>query len=317
MPWCYVAAADAAFYNQLPPGLPGSLELGDESNSSWGDHGRRRVHACVRYSLVATIDVDGMFHRNIQSEQRLLIHANPLSYPQPQYEDTTQKVRFCCCISKGDATLKAWLDKNVYVIGETAQCTAEVDNRSSVEVTKMNIRLERRVELNASHCEHARFGRDSYQNTDVVASSSFQGLVPQTKLAQAMPLLLAQMGRTAALPSTAGQIVKCSYHVIIEMDLPWCPDISVSLPLELLEPDPAAWGSGLQATASLPAFQQVGQLPPEVVQAQQVYTPLAMGSVAPSAPPMGAAVVDEEAPSAPPPRSQKQGMSESLLPQTM
>eukprot|EP01051_Picozoa_sp_SAG22_P013393 SAG22_NODE_1494_length_4300_cov_6.567722_2_plen_167_part_00 len=56
-----------------------------------------------------------------------------------------------------------------------------------------------------------------------------------------MPIQLVPQGGTWLLPSTSGSLIKCSYRAIVEMDLPMCPDISVAIPLEIVEPDPARW----------------------------------------------------------------------------
>jgi len=44
-------------------------------------------------------------------------------------------------------------------------------------------------------------------------------------------------------PSTSGEkYVKCKYHVDVECDVAYAPDIEVHLPITVFAPQPAAWG---------------------------------------------------------------------------
>ena len=42
-------------------------------------------------------------------------------------------------------------DRNIYCLGQTAQVLTDCDNCSTVGVRSLNVRLERRVELQAPH----------------------------------------------------------------------------------------------------------------------------------------------------------------------
>jgi hypothetical protein len=80
----------------LPTGLPGSFD-------NHKDHG---VTAKIEYSIKGTLDIDGMFSRDLKQRCRLMVFAQLTGVLAPSVDEKVQTVRLFCCFSQGQCRLK-------------------------------------------------------------------------------------------------------------------------------------------------------------------------------------------------------------------
>jgi hypothetical protein len=78
-----------------------------------------------------------------------------------------------------------------------------------------------------------------------IAEKSFPGVPANSTLQQPQPLPLVASSGYSMTPSTQGNYIQCQYFIDIECDIPWCPDVHLNLPVQIiapiLPPSPAAW----------------------------------------------------------------------------
>jgi hypothetical protein len=248
------------FQFQLPPNLPGNfceaLRRGEEMNYS----------AQVCYVLEAEADAQG-WGRDITYCQPLLVDEALRANIQPVSDQKVQSVMYCCCLNKGDATMKVHFDKNCYVPGETAQIVCEADNRSSEDFTAIRVKLMRRLTLRAEG--------QTWSDVDVLFEEKYPGVPANTNAtganARSVPIRLLDRRDGILEPQTSSALVRCEYWVDVEFDIPMCPDIEIHLPITIYAPQPVHWGIPQQ-----PAFWNGNVMPQAELQFQygqpQVYT---------------------------------------------
>jgi len=208
----------------LDANLPGTFYTGSRSGPS----------GSVHFEVGAEVAVPGMFEPNLKHSQDILI-CQPLN-KQLMAADTYKEtnVTFLCCIPKGKVSLSASIDKNAYGPGDLVQLNLIVDNSNSkVDLENFSLRLDRSIELRAE-------GRSHYETKTVVKSKC--GGVPKGDRAER------QMGIQLPAdtePSTNANLVKCSYKVIVELHVPWSPNVKVSTPVQVFAPVRATYSAVL------------------------------------------------------------------------
>jgi hypothetical protein len=92
----------------------------------------------------------------------------------------------------------------------------------------------------------------------IMSEARYEGCPPGDSRSRAVPLLLMSKTNHHIKPSTKSGLVECKYHVLIEMDIPWAPDIEIPSPVTIYMPLSAAWaGWAPPAWASHCVTQQV------------------------------------------------------------
>jgi len=220
----------------LPTGLPGVYH-----DRRTGEHGQFWLAETV-YSLIAECDVTGFLSIDIKSEQRLVMYPALATEVKQVSETKTANVNFCCCINKGTANMTVHFNKNCYVPGEQAVIICEAKNDSTVDFTKIKVKLKSMVTMK---CQSKTKNFE-----DRLHVSEFEGVKQMTDAtgdkARRVDIMLARTdGKSGEplQPETNGTNVKCKYWVEVEYDIPWCPDIEIKLPLTIYAPQPApGWG---------------------------------------------------------------------------
>lgn len=230
----------------LDQGLPGTFSLSNSRSSG--------THATVHYEVRAEVQVPGLFESDLKHYQELLI-CQPLKQ-QLMSSDTYKEARvtFLCCIPKGTVSLAATIDKNAYAPGEPVMLTLIVDNsQSQVHLESFSFRLERNITLRADSQTH-------YDNAVIVKTKCPgvpRGERAERRMAVQLPV------RTE--PSTDAQLVKCNYRLIVELAVPWSPNVKVSQAVQVYAAPlptysaaltlPAGWAPQVMPSVNLSAMQ--------------------------------------------------------------
>jgi len=125
------------------------------------------------------------------------------------------------------------MDKNAYMGGETAQVHVSVDNSSAVDVTHFTTKLIRELTLEA-HGHRQTF-------RDIICQQKYPGTPKGTKKDSDIPLALFSKKGHAIHASTSSKLVKCQYKMMIEMDIPWAPDLEIFSPVTIYAPQSQMW----------------------------------------------------------------------------
>lgn len=208
------------FEYQLPPELPGVFKL-----EHFSEGGVENLSAKIKYKFKATLDVGGFFSTDLKAECNLVVHERLFQAIQASEDSTTQDVRFLCCFNKGTCSLAVAMDKNVYLPGETANIQCHIQNGSTVNVDRMRCILFQDVTVLLKHHGRRTFTRQ-------ICTRDFPGVPPGAALEQPQPLEL-----SAKQPSTTGELIKCAYRIVVECDIPWCPDVQLRMPVVLVAPE--------------------------------------------------------------------------------
>lgn len=240
------------FSFQLPDGLPGDFEEQRRVN------GTDSYRASIRYTLTAECQAPG-WRQDIVSVQPIIVDEHIRGSLAPVSEERTASVRFCCCIPRGDATMKVTFDKTCYMPGETAQIICEANNRSKVDFRAIVVKLTRRLKLVDNRGA-------SWNITETLFEQKYPGVkvgeVAEGEAARNVPIAIVSPKDGLLQPQTTrGKYVTCRFHVIVEYDIPYCPDIQIRLPIEIYQLCQPNWG-----IQQAPAFWQ----PQQVYAVQQV-----------------------------------------------
>jgi hypothetical protein len=221
------------FQYQLPPSLPGVIHLKNVSERSFCCNEGK-----IKYTLKATLDVDGFLAEDLKADCHLVVHSALMQTVKASEDHITKNVNFLCCINKGICTLDVVMDKNVYLPGETSMIQCNIQNGSSVNIENMRCKLYQVIHLRGSS------GGD-YTIKSKIAEKTFPGVPANATLQQPQPLPLVTSLGYEMTPSTQGNFIDCRYFIDIECDIPWCPDVHLNLPVQIiapiLPPPPATW----------------------------------------------------------------------------
>jgi hypothetical protein len=212
------------FEYQLPVPLPGSIRIDGFSSGSV-----ENLSGKIKYKLKATLDVGGFFATDLKADCDLVVHERLFQSIMASEDSTTQDVRFLCCFNKGRCTLSVAMDKNVYLPGETAQIQCVIDNGSTVNIDHMRCQLFQDVTVLLKH-----HGRQTF--TQQICQQEFQGVPAGGSLQQPQPLTLMSDRGVVITPSTTGELISCAYRIVIECDIPWCPDVQLRMPVTIIAP---------------------------------------------------------------------------------
>jgi len=165
----------------------------------------------------------------------LVIHEKLDRAIEPKHHVKESQVRTLCCIPRGPVRCECWMNKNSYVAGETAQIHVQVDNDSAVNVTSFNSKLIREITL-FSH-GHVKTLRD------VICMQQYPGTPAHSKKATDIPLPLLGKKGHCIQASTNSKLIQCKYLVMVEMSVPWAPDLEIYSPVILYQPQSSSWAN--------------------------------------------------------------------------
>jgi len=244
------------FQYRLPDNLPGVFEKKRK-------HGLQ-MNAKIRYKIKAIVEIPGIFTHDLKVKQHLTVHERLDRVIEAKHYHKDITVRTCCCIPRGPCKCEAWMDKNAYTSGETAQVHVKVNNESAVEVTHFNTKLIREITLEAHG--HRNVLRD------IICLQKYPGTPPMSNKESDCPLPLFGKKGKRIKSATTSRLVKCQYQVMVELSIPWAPDLEIYAPVKIYEPLSANWLQWQAPTWITQAqVQQVNQqlaVPQEVLNAQ-------------------------------------------------
>eukprot|EP01114_Cavostelium_apophysatum_P007304 TRINITY_DN1936_c0_g1_i1.p1 TRINITY_DN1936_c0_g1~~TRINITY_DN1936_c0_g1_i1.p1 ORF type:complete len:320 (+),score=75.70 TRINITY_DN1936_c0_g1_i1:210-1169(+) len=241
------------FQYHLPANLPGCFKKTRKSGL--------KLKAKVLYKIKCTVDIPGP---DLKIKQHLVIHEKLDRSIAPQHYNKGIEVKTLCCIPRGPASCECYLDKNAYMSGETAQIHVKVQNNSAVDITNFKTKLIRELTLTAHG--HKQTWRD------VITQAVYPGTPKHTNKETDVPLPLISKKHHSIAPFTNSGLVKCNYIIMIEMAIPWAPDLEIFSPVPIYAAQNQAWAQW--APPAWVAGAQVQQVcsqlmvPPEVLQAQ-------------------------------------------------
>jgi len=225
------------FSYQLPTSLPGVFR-----HHAHGAHGE--VKCKVEYKIKAIVDIP--HGKDLQCKQHIVIHEAIDRNIAPRHFIKDHTVKTLCCIPRGDIHCEAYMDKNAYQSGETAQVHVQVNNQSNVRVSHFNTKLIREIVLSTHHGHHRTI-------REVISSARYEGTPEQSSRSSDCPLPLVANGSWVQ-PSSNGKHLKARYEVLIELDIPWAPDLEIYAPVVMYAPQPVDWAQ-FQAPAWAAAAQ--------------------------------------------------------------
>lgn len=212
------------FQYRLPEKLPGVFEKKRKNGL--------KINSKIRYKIKVTCDVH--HGSDLKFKQHLVIHERLDKSIQPAHHTKTMTVMTCCCIPRGPVTCESYVDKNAYMSGETAQAHVKVANNSAVKVNHFTSKLIRTISFNDGHGHTNKY-------RDIVAQERYDGTEPHTEKASDIPLRLLGKKSHPLQASTESKMVKCEYQIMIEMDIPWAPDLEIFVPIKIYAPMSPSW----------------------------------------------------------------------------
>lgn len=197
------------FQYQLPADLPGVFY--DERR----EHDRDKVKGAIMYKVKACLDVKG---HDLEDKEFLVVNSLVTNVPQPVSVLNEKKFLF-----GGSGKLKMFGDlaKNVFLPGETVYVKLRIDNESKKDVRRIKVKLMREVTIKADR--HQKFINQEMQR------KVFPGCKPKSKSEQMIDFQLSPN----MFPSTKGKYIECKYHIDIEADTSFSPDLELHPPIVL------------------------------------------------------------------------------------
>ncbi|KAK3245281.1 hypothetical protein CYMTET_45138 [Cymbomonas tetramitiformis] len=207
------------FQLTLPMGLPGSFyQKGGENSASVKD-----LKGKVRYKIKAKLSG----YKDMQAKTEVMVFERVDHAVTPEAKMKEGQVCCLCCIPRGKVTLTARFDKNAYIAGETAQILVDCRNESGVNIDDTVCKLMCTITLEDEH------GYGSYHDVSTICESKFPGCESGKTFENLYCPLPIPMG---IQPSSEAKYVECKYHIDIEAQVPWAPDIEIHLPITLYAP---------------------------------------------------------------------------------
>jgi hypothetical protein len=214
------------FAFQLPLGLPGSFS----------DNALPKNGSAMRvYKVKGVMHVRGMLKTNLKHTQILNVNEPLNKAIVGMIVEDTRNVTKCCCIGKGQATIKASLNKDCFIPGEQAMVIAELKNASSSQLPSMKLKLKREMYMT---CRGKPF-----HHVETINETVREGLEPMTELVgdQARSIAFNIAGNRPMPSTTQGALIRNSYYLQVSLTVSWGSDIVVKLPVVIYPPQVQNW----------------------------------------------------------------------------
>lgn len=215
------------FQYALPADAPGVLD----ADSLYGD--AKALHATIRYTLKASIKVEGRFISDLEATHALVVREKQQlpSAAMPTnggVERTVSKrVRILGCISRGTCHVAASMKTSELALGETARVDIFVNNHtSSASIRSVKCRLYQDVTV-----------ADDVKGERVCSRPLLQVKCDGPRSGELLerPIDLVLAGKLR-FPSTRGRFLACSYRISIECEMLLAKAIEIHLPVKILPP---------------------------------------------------------------------------------
>lgn len=186
----------------LPADLPGVL------NVQPLDGDVAALHATIKYTVTATIKVQGRFVSDLEASTDVVVRSNP----QPPVEvhsverTVSKALRWFGCLSRGTSHLAMSMPRDVFTLGESPIVECFVNNHTaSVGVDQVRVQLIQKVTL-----------RHPNGDEDTCARPVAEAKCPGPKHGDMLecPVQL-NLDDQVHFPSTTGSFLSCSYTVAL------------------------------------------------------------------------------------------------------
>ncbi|RLN51200.1 hypothetical protein BBJ28_00011909 [Nothophytophthora sp. Chile5] len=208
----------------LPAELPGVLD----AQSLGGDVSS--LHATIKYTLKATIKVQGRFISDLEASSDITVRAN-LEPPRDFHtvERTVSKaLRWLGCLPRGICHLAVSMTRDVFSLGESPLVECFVNNHTAaVGVHHVKVQLLQKVTLHHPHGV-----------ADVCTRVLVEAKCPGPRAGDLLecPVQLATDGHVK-FPTTTGRFLSCSYFIALECDFAALTNsVRIELPITILPP---------------------------------------------------------------------------------
>lgn len=215
----------------LPDDVPGVLD----ADSLYGD--AKALHATIRYTLKASIKVEGRFVSDLEASHALVVRDNAARPPSNSaaasrrsggVERTVSKrVRAFGCIHRGTCHVAASMKSSELALGNTARVDIFVNNHTSAaRIRSITCRLYQDVTL-----------ADPVKGDQVCSRPLLQVKVEGPRSGELLerPIDLVLAGKLR-FPSTRGRFLACTYRISLECEMLLAKSIELHLPVTILPP---------------------------------------------------------------------------------
>lgn len=208
----------------LPVDLPGVLNV----QSLDGDVSA--LHATIKYTVTATIKVQGRFVSDLEASTDITVRSNPqLPVEVHSVERTVSKaLRWLGCLSRGTSHLAMSMSRDVFTLGENPMVECFVNNHTaSVGVQQVKVQLIQKVTVRHPHGEE-----------DVCTRPVAEAKSPGPKHGDMLecPVQL-NLDDQVQFPTTTGSFLSCTYTIALVCEYSMLIEpIRIELPVTILPP---------------------------------------------------------------------------------
>jgi len=214
---------------KLPDNLPGTFHWDEKSPI---DH--KEDEAKIKYTVTAKLDVPG---KDLVCKQPLMIYSRPLREAHAPKYKKNHTVRTCGCVPRGDISAEFELDRSLYRNGDVVHGVMTVENGSSVEVDRLEVKLKRKIELRSKKAEHHN---DRLTDSDTIAKKHVDGVPAGETKKQEITMPLTFKGYDVT-PSARSKLIKCKYEFEGTVSVPWAPDMEFEDNTEIVVAENPYW----------------------------------------------------------------------------
>lgn len=223
------------FQYTLQQDIPGTFKMKGKT-SNFNDS--NDWEADVKYKVKAELAMHDSGGKLKATQPLVILNDLRGQANQPETHVKEGTVRLCFCIPRGNVALEARLDSNVYEAGKTARVHVKVRNDSSVDIENFALKLMQVIHLRGKDDDTNEHKRVSLTNT--VCAEKYEGCKSEDAKECDIDLpLKAHNGEIQ--PTTKGAHIQCTYHIDIEMQVSWAPDIEIHAPVILTAPSNDWW----------------------------------------------------------------------------
>ncbi|TYZ67185.1 hypothetical protein PybrP1_001967 [[Pythium] brassicae (nom. inval.)] len=219
------------FEYALPADVPGALD----ADSLYGG-GAKALHATIRYTLKASIKVEGRFISDLEASHALVVREKParppsgaLAAPRSGGVERTvsKRVRLLGCIRRGTCHVAASVKASELALGDTARVDIFVNNHTSAaRIRGITCRLYQDVTM-----------QDPAGGARVCSRPLLQVKVDGPRSGELLerPIDLVLAGKLR-FPSTRGRFLACTYRISLECEMLLAKSIELHIPVTILPP---------------------------------------------------------------------------------
>ncbi|KAG1704584.1 hypothetical protein DVH05_005515 [Phytophthora capsici] len=212
------------FTYTLPVDLPGVLDV----QSLDGDVSA--LHATIKYTVKATIKVQGRFVSDLEASSDLIIRSNPHQPAEVHSVERTvsKALRWFGCLTRGTTHLAMSIPRDVFTLGESPIVECFVNNHTaSVGVQQVKVQLIQKVTM-----------RHPDGSEDICKRPVAEAKCPGPKKGDMLecPVQL-NLDDQVHFPTTIGSFLSCTYTIALVCEYAlFISPIRIELPVSIAPP---------------------------------------------------------------------------------